>query len=94
MGCEGHPETPAVTEADQQEALVWFPRHEPTSIATASSQTAASSRRGTFSQAELAAELPVRTCHQPQTSVSRSVGRQSADDLVVAMLDVARVTRE
>ena len=38
-----------------------MPRHEPTLIAAARSQTTASSPRGTFSQAELTAEEPVRS---------------------------------
>jgi len=39
-----------------------MPHHEPTSIATAKSQMAASFPRGTFSQAELTAELVITRC--------------------------------
>jgi hypothetical protein len=39
-----------------------MPRHEPTLIATARSQITASSPRGTFSQAELTAELVIPRC--------------------------------
>ena len=64
---------------------------EPAALPALTPANPVSSARGTFSPAELAEIVLVETCHQPQMSVSRSIGLQCTDDVVVALLGVARV---
>ena len=58
-----------------------MPRHEPTLIATARSQMTASSPRGTFSQAELTAELVIPAVSPGQMPVPGATSRAAPGDL-------------